>query len=95
MQFMTHTSSVASVAIDIWVYTPTWMVKKRCHASVRKSIQFGSEIEKSIYKCLGDTVEKHIVTGGDDQSNVENFFENSEDNIKYTLDDALKMNVYV
>ena len=60
---------------------------------MRKSIQFWSGIEKSIYKYLGDTVEEHIVTGGDDQSNVEDFFENSEDEIKSTLDDALKMHV--
>ena len=32
---------------------------------------------------------------GDDQSNVEDFFENSEDEIKSTLDDALKIHVIV
>ena len=42
----------------------------------------------SIYKPFGDTVEEYIVTGGDDQSNVEDFFEKSEDEIKSTLDDA-------
>ena len=66
---------------------------KRCHACVRKSTQFGSGVEKSIYKFLGDTVKDHIVTGGDDQSNVEDFFENSEDEIKSTLDDAFKTHV--
>ena len=65
----------------------------RCHACVRKSTQFGSGVEKSIYKSLGDTVEEHIVTGEVDQFNVEDFFENSEDEIKSTLDDALKMHV--
>ena len=50
-------------------------------------------MEKSIYKSLEDTVEEHIVTGGDDQINVEDFFENSEDEIKSILDDALKMHV--
>ena len=35
----------------------------RCHACVRKSTQFGSGAEKSIYKYLGDSVEEHIVTG--------------------------------
>ena len=66
---------------------------RRCHACVRKSTQFGSGVEKSINKSLGDTVEEHIVTGGDDQSNVEDFFENSDNEIKSTLDDALKMHV--
>ena len=32
-----------------------------------------------------------MVTGGDDESNVEDFFENSEDEIKSTSDDALKL----
>ena len=32
-------------------------------------------------------------SGGDDQVNVEDFFENSEDEIKSTLDDALKTHV--
>ena len=54
---------------------------KRCHACVRKSTKFRSGVEKSIYKSLGDTVEEHIVNGGDDQSNVEDLFENSEDEI--------------
>ena len=67
--------------------------ENRCHACVRKSTQFGSGIGKSIYKSLGDTIEEHIITGGDDQSNVEDFFENSEDAIKSTLDDALKTHV--
>ena len=57
---------------------------------MRKSTQFGSGVEKSIYKSLGDTVEEHIVTGGNDQSNVEDFFENSEEEITSTLDDSLK-----
>ena len=52
--------------------------EERYHACVMKSIQCGSGVEKSIYKSLGDTVEEHIVSGGDDQSNVEDFFENSE-----------------
>ena len=47
--------------------------EKRCHACVRKSTQFGSGIENSIYKSLGDTVEEHIVTGGDDKSNIRVF----------------------
>ena len=34
-----------------------------------------------------------VVTGEDDQSNVEDFFENSEDEIKSTLDDSLKVHV--
>ena len=55
--------------------------------------QFGSGIEKSIYKSLGDTIEEHIVTGGDYQVNVEDFFENSEHEVKSTLDDSLKMHV--
>ena len=50
-------------------------------------------MEKSIYKSLGDTVEEHVVTGEVDQFNVEDFYENSEDEIKSTLDDALKMHV--
>ena len=41
--------------------------EKRCHACVRKSTQCGSGVEKSIYKTIGDTVEEHIVTGGDDR----------------------------
>ena len=69
------------------------MAKKRCHACIRKSTQFGSGVEKSINKSLGDTVEEYIVTGGDDQSNVEDLFENSEDEIKSTLDDTLKIHV--
>ena len=95
MNYAVHvrTSSVESVVIDIWVHTSTRMLKKRCHACVRKSTIFGSGIRKSIYKSLGDTVEEHIVTGGDDQTNVEDFFENSDDEIKYTLDDAFKMHV--
>ena len=64
--------------------------EKRYHACVRKSTQFGSGVQKSIYKSLGDTVEELIVTGGDDESNVEDFFENSEDKVKSTLNDALK-----
>ena len=60
---------------------------------VRKSTQFGSGVEKSINKFLGDTVEEHIVNDGDDQVNVEDFFKISEDEIKSTLDDALKMHV--
>ena len=67
--------------------------EKRCHVCVRKSTQFGSGVEKSIYKSLGDIVEEHMVTGGDDQVNVEDFFKISEDEIKSTLDDALKMHV--
>ena len=86
-------SNVASIVIDIWGCTTTLMLKKRCQACVRKLTQFGSGVEKSIYKSLGDTVEDHIVTGGDDQVNVEDFFENSEDEIKSILDDALKMHV--
>ena len=43
---------------------------------------------KSIYKSIPDTVEEDIVTGGDDQINVDDFFENSEDEIKSALDDA-------
>ena len=66
---------------------------RRCHACVRKSTQFGSGVEKSFYISLGDTVEEHIVTGVDDQCNVEDFFENSEDEIKSTLNDALKRHV--
>ena len=66
---------------------------KICHACVRKSTQFVSGVEKSIYKSLGDTVKEHVVTGGEDQSSVEDFFENSEDEIKSSLDDALKMHV--
>ena len=66
---------------------------KRCHACVRKSTQFGSGVEKSIYKSFRDTVEEHIVTGVDDQYNVEDFFENSEVEIKSTLDNALKTHV--
>ena len=67
--------------------------ENRCHACVRKSTQFGSGVEKSIFKSFEDTVEEHIVTGGDDQSNVDDFFQNSEDDIKSTLDDALKTHV--
>ena len=67
--------------------------EKRCHACVTKSTQIGSGVEKFIYKSIGDTVEEHIVTGGDDQVNVEDFFENSEDEINSTLDNALKMHV--
>ena len=67
--------------------------EKRCQACARKLTQFGSGVEKSIYKSLGDTVEDHIVTGDDDQVNFEDFFENSEDEIKSVLDDALKMHV--
>ena len=67
--------------------------EKRCHACIRKSTQLGSGVEKFIHKSLGDTVEEHIVTGGDHQVNVEDFFENSEDEIKSTLDDALKMHM--
>ena len=48
---------------------------------------------KFYLQILGDTVKEHIVTGGDDQVNVEDFFENSEDEIMSTLDDALKMHV--
>ena len=55
--------------------------------------EFGSGVENSIYETLGDNVEEHIVTGGDKQSNVGEFFENSEDEIKSTLDDALKIRV--
>ena len=66
--------------------------EKRCQACVTKLTQFGSGVEKSIYKSLGNTAEEHIVTG-DDQSNVENFYENAEDAIKSTLHDALKMHV--
>ena len=69
--------------------------EKRCHACVRKSAQFGFGVEKYIYKSLGDTVEEHMMTGGDDQVNVDDFFENSEDEIKSTLCDALKMHLYV
>ena len=47
--------------------------EKRCHACVRKSTQFGCGVENYIYKSLGDTVEEHIVTGDDDQVNVEDF----------------------
>ena len=60
---------------------------------MRKSTQFRSGVENSIYKSLGDTVEEHILTGWDDQSNVDDFFDNSEDQIKSTLDYALKMHV--
>ena len=61
---------------------------------LRKEVDpIGSGVEKSIYKSLGDIVEEHIVTGGDDQSNVEDFLENSEDEIKTTSDDALKMHL--
>ena len=67
--------------------------EKRCHACVRKSTQFGSGVEKFIYKSLGDTVEEHIVTGDDDQVNVEDFIENSEYENKSTLVDALKTHV--
>ena len=48
--------------------------EKRCHACVRMATQFSSGVEKSIYKSLRDTVEEHIVTGGDDQSKVDDFF---------------------
>ena len=48
--------------------------EKRCRACMKKSTQFGAGIGKSIYKFLGDTVEEHIVTGGDDQSKVDDFF---------------------
>ena len=67
--------------------------EKRCQACVRKLTQFGYGVEKSIYKSLGDTVEEHIVTGGDYQVNVEDFVENSEDEIKSTLVDALRTHV--
>ena len=67
--------------------------EKRCQACVRKLTQFGYGVEKSIYKSLGDTVEEHIVTGGDYEVNVEDFVENSEDEIKSTLVDALKTHV--
>ena len=67
--------------------------EKRCHACVNLSTQFESGVRKSIYNSVGDTVEEHIVTGGDDQSNVDDVFENSEDVIKFTLCDALKMHV--
>ena len=67
--------------------------EKRCHACVRKSTQFGSGVEKFICKSLGDTVKEHIVTGDDDQVNVEDFVENSEYEIKSTLVDALKTHV--
>ena len=53
--------------------------EKRCHDCLRMSTQFGSGIGKSIYKSFGDIVEEHIVTVGDEQSNIEDFFENSED----------------
>ena len=46
---------------------------------------------KVYLQILGDTVEEHIVTGGDDQVNVEDCFDNSEDEITSTLDAALKM----
>ena len=69
--------------------------EKRSHACVRESSQFGSGVEKSIYKSLGDTVEEHIATGGDDQVNFEDIFDNSEDEIKSTLDAALQMHVSV
>ena len=65
----------------------------KCHACVKKWTQFGSGLEKSNYKSLWDTVEEHLVTSGEDQSNVKDFFENSEDEIKSTLDVALKMHV--
>ena len=42
-------------------------------------------------KSLGDTVEEHIVSGGDYQDSVEDFFKNLEDEIKSTLNDALKI----
>ena len=76
--------------LGLHLYAGGWKIS---HACVRKSTQFGSGVKKSIYKYLGDTVEEHIVTGGDDQFNVEDFFENSEDEIKSTLDDALKIHV--
>ena len=64
--------------------TPQRAWRKRCHAGVRKSTKCGSGVEKSVYKTIGDTVEEHIVTGDDDQGNVEDFFEISEEEIKST-----------
>ena len=67
--------------------------QKRCHACVTKSTKIGSGVANPIYKSIGDTVEEHIVTGGDDQVNVADFFENSEDEMNSTLNNALKMHV--
>ena len=55
-----------------------------CNACVKKSTQRGG---LSIYKALRDTLEQHLIDGGDDQS-LEFIYSNDEE-IRRILQDAV------
>ena len=56
-----------------------------CKVCVKKSTQHGGS---SVYKALRDTLEQHVIDGGDDQS-LEYFIHSNDEEIRGILLDAL------
>ena len=56
-----------------------------CNACVRKSTQHGGA---TAYKALCDTIEEHVIDGGDDQS-LEFFIYSNDETIRHILQDAI------
>ena len=58
-----------------------------CNACVKKSTQRGGS---SVYKALRDTLEQHVIDGGDDQS-LEYFIHSNDEEIRRILQDAVDL----
>ena len=56
-----------------------------CNACVKKSTLHGGS---SVYKALRDTLEQHVIDGGDDQS-LEFFIHSNDEEIRRNLQDAV------
>ena len=56
-----------------------------CNVCVKKSTQRGGS---SVYKALRDTLEQHVIDGGDDQS-LEFFVHSNDEEIRRILQDTV------
>ena len=56
-----------------------------CNACVKKSSQRGGS---TAYKALRNTIEEHVIDGGDDQS-LELFIHSNDETIRHILQDAI------
>ena len=62
-----------------------------CNACVKKLIQRGGS---SVYKALRDTLEQHVIDGGDDQS-LKFFIHSNDEEIRRILHDAVDLHKLV
>ena len=60
-----------------------------CNACWKKSTQRSSS---SVYKALRDTLEQHVIDGGDDQS-LEFFMHSNDEEIRRILQDAVDVHM--